>query len=279
MYKLPHILIKFCLFGLIVLIVSEESFAFCESEWTAYYTENFSYQPSYKMEEERLENEKYRLMAEKEARSGMESAAYLYNELNNWRNSVANKPSSTINRYRLCVAEYLFSVAPGASAYQGAKSAKGDGQLESRQLRKQNESSGQQEAQTSQQLAQATQAKADQERQGKRKTHDPAAEAHQCIKIDPNPSGNFGAFINGCGYKVNFVTCNYRPRNTQGGFNWADSANCEKNGIGLHTPGAGASVAAHNRGTEKVYWFACKAPASPTDARFVAGSGITARCY
>lgn len=113
---------------------------------------------------------------------------------------------------------------------------------------------------------------------GQRKTNDPAGEAHQCIENDQSGSGNFGAFKNTCGYKVNFSTCNYRPRTTQGGFNWAADFDCEKQKFGLHTPGAGASVAAHNRNTELVYWFACKAPASPTEVEFVAGSGVRGRC-
>jgi hypothetical protein len=113
---------------------------------------------------------------------------------------------------------------------------------------------------------------------GKRKMHDPAAEAHECIVIDNPGSGNFGAFKNICGYKVNFYTCNYKPRITQGGFNWSADFDCEKQKTGMHTPGAGGSVAAHNRNTEHVYWFACKAPASPVDVEYVAGKGLNGRC-
>lgn len=138
--------------------------------------------------------------------------------------------------------------------------------------------SAQQQAQHAQQLAQQNQVRADQARQGKRKTHDPAAEAHQCISIDNAGSGNFGAFKNTCGYRVNFYTCNYKPRITQGGFNWSADFDCEKQQIGMHTPGAGVSVASHNRNTEMVYWFACKAPASPVDVTYVQGQGLSGRC-
>lgn len=136
-----------------------------------------------------------------------------------------------------------------------------------------------QQAQQAQQAALQNQARADQQRQGKRKTNDPAAQAHECIAIDQAGSGNFGAFKNTCGYKVNFTTCNYRPRTIQGGFNWSASFDCEKQQLGLHTPDAGSSVAAHNRNTEMVYWFACRAPATPVDAAFVVGKGIEARCH
>lgn len=138
--------------------------------------------------------------------------------------------------------------------------------------------SAQQLSQQTQQTANQNQARADQARQGKRKTHDPAAEAHQCISIDNAGSGNFGAFKNTCGYRVNFYTCNYKPRITQGGFNWSADFDCEKQQIGMHTPGAGVSVASHNRNTEMVYWFACKAPASPVDVTYVQGQGLSGRC-
>lgn len=137
----------------------------------------------------------------------------------------------------------------------------------------------QQQSQQSQQLAQQNQSRADQERQGKRKTHDPAAEAHECISIDKAGSGNFGAFKNQCPYPVNFTTCNEKPRIIQGGFNWSADFDCAKQQFGLHTPKGNSSVAAHNRSTEFVYWFACKAPAMPVDATYVAGKGIEARCH
>ena len=136
----------------------------------------------------------------------------------------------------------------------------------------------QQAQQQAQQLAAQNQARADQARQGRRKTHEPAAEAHECIAIDNAGSGNFGAFKNTCSYRVNFYTCNYKPRVTQGGFNWSADFDCGRQQHGMHTPGAGVSVAAHNRNTETVHWFACKAPASPVDVSFVQGQGLSGRC-
>ena len=106
----------------------------------------------------------------------------------------------------------------------------------------------------------------------------PEAQAHECIAIDQTSAGSFGGFKNSCNYKVEFSTCNYKPRITQGGFNWSADFDCEKGEFGLHTPGAGASVAAHNRNTEQVHWFACKAPASPTDIKFIVGKGLEGRC-
>lgn len=123
------------------------------------------------------------------------------------------------------------------------------------------------------------QKRADQERQGKLKTNDVASQAHECIAIDPAGSGNFGAFKNICGFKVNFYSCNYKPRSIQGGFNWSADFDCEKQQFGLYTPSGGRSEAAHNRNTEMVYLFACKAPATPVDAKFVVGKGIEARCH
>jgi hypothetical protein len=135
-------------------------------------------------------------------------------------------------------------------------------------------------AQQSQQSAQAVQQRVEVARKGKRKTNNPAAQAHDCIVVDPPGKGLFGSFTNRCEYKVNFVTCNFKPRIKQGGFNWADEFDCEKkNGMGLHTPSAGVSVAAHNRGANMVYWFACRDPAVPVDANFELGHGIIARCY
>jgi hypothetical protein len=148
---------------------------------------------------------------------------------------------------------------------------------ETKQQPQQNQA--QQQSQQAQQAAQQNQSRADQQRQGKRKTNDPAAQAHECVAIDQAGSGNFGAFKNTCAYKVNFTTCNYRPRTIQGGFNWSADFDCEKQQYGLHTPDAGRTVAAHNRNTEMVYWFACKAPATPVDAAFVVGKGIEARCH
>jgi hypothetical protein len=169
-------------------------------------------------------------------------------------------------KFNLCMLRNAKSVTPS-----GTQEGAGPQRL-------QNQKYGQQ-SQQAQQLAQQNQTRADQQRQGKRKTNDPAAQAHECIEIDKAGSGNFGAFKNTCNFKVNFSTCNYKPRTIQGGFNWSADFDCEKSQFGLHTPDGGRSVAAHNRNTEMVYWYACKAPATPVDAAFVVGKGIEARCH
>lgn len=135
----------------------------------------------------------------------------------------------------------------------------------------------QQQSQQAQQQAQQTQARADQARQGKRKTHDPAAEAHECIAKDTTP-GLFGGFRNQCNYKVSFYSCNFKPRVVQGGFNWSADFDCEQQKFGLYDMGPGGKTAAHTNNTETVYFFACKSPATPVDVDFVAGQGARGRC-
>lgn len=130
-------------------------------------------------------------------------------------------------------------------------------------------------SQLSRQSAQQNQARADKERQGKRKTHNEAAQAHSCIEIDKEP-GLFGGFKNTCDYKVNYDFCNFKPKKDS----WAAFHDCEKkHGIGADAVGPGRSSAAHNRNTEMVYWFACKDPSWPVDSVFVVGKGIEARCH
>lgn len=186
--------------------------------------------------------------------------------------------------YDLCLNLYLLSKNQNSNqSNDSSRSINPNANIQRQQPTQQNQSiqqpsqQAQQQAQQAQEAARVAQTRADQARQGKRKTHDPAAEAHQCIEIDKDP-GLFGAFKNTCGYKVNFSTCNYRPRVRQGGFNWSADFDCEQQKFGLHTPGGGVAVASHNRNTEMVYWFACKAPAFPVDTEFVAGSGVRGRC-
>jgi hypothetical protein len=167
------------------------------------------------------------------------------------------------------------------ASYTGSSGSTANVQEQSNRLTQPQETSqsAQQQSQQAQQSAQQTQARADQQRQGKRKTHDPAAEAHECISIDKSGSGNFGAFKNQCPYPVNFYSCNEKPRIIQGGFNWSADFDCAKPSLGLYTPKGNSSVAAHNRNTEFVHWYACKAPAMPADATYTPGKGIEARCH
>ncbi len=135
------------------------------------------------------------------------------------------------------------------------------------------------ETQQSQQRARDVQARADADAQRKgKRSHDPAAEAHECVEIDQSGSGNYGAFKNTCGYPISFYSCNFRPRTIQGGFNWSADFDCSQQKTGMYTPSANGRVAAHNRNTETVHWFACKSPASPADVSFVDGQGLTGRC-
>ena len=163
-------------------------------------------------------------------------------------------------------------------ASQSSTSANTDNNIRNQSVQQQpqpTQQSAQQQSQQAQQTAQQNQARADQQRQGKRKTNDPAAQAHNCIELDKGP-GLFGGFKNTCEYKVNYDFCNFRPKKDS----WAEFHNCEKpHGIGADAVGAGKPSAAHTKNTEMVYWFACKAPAWPVDSVFVLGKGIEARCH
>jgi hypothetical protein len=138
----------------------------------------------------------------------------------------------------------------------------------------QQQSQAQQQAAQAQQRATQNQARADQARQGKRKTHDPAAEASQCLSLS-NDGAMFGGFTNSCNYKVEYIFCNYQPKDGS----WADSFNCQKkNGIGAWQVGANGKSVDHTNRNGMTYWFACKSPAWPLDAEFTEGQGISARC-
>lgn len=123
----------------------------------------------------------------------------------------------------------------------------------------------------SQQLAESTQAKADVARQGKRKTHDSAAVASQCIKV--NRTGTYGSLDNVCNFKINYVECHYQPND--------DYLVCEKQRFGAGAIGPNKKELSLVKNVEAVYWFACKEPAWPLDREFIdnaQGRGISARC-
>lgn len=123
----------------------------------------------------------------------------------------------------------------------------------------------------SQQLAESTQAKADAARQGKRKTHDSAAVASQCIKV--NRTGTYGSLDNVCNFKINYVECHYQPND--------DYLVCEKQRFGAGAIGPNKKELSLVKNVEAVYWFACKEPAWPLDREFIdnaQGRGISARC-
>lgn len=125
----------------------------------------------------------------------------------------------------------------------------------------------------SQQLAQENQSKADAARQGKRKRHDPAAEAHNCIKI--NTVGSTGSLVNICNFKISYVDCRYRNSSDELK-NWLT---CEKQKFGFGFIDAHKEDLTFTRKAQKLYWFACKEPARPVDYSFIEGSGINGRCH
>lgn len=125
----------------------------------------------------------------------------------------------------------------------------------------------------SQQLAQENQSKADAARQGKRKVHDPAAEAHHCIKV--NTGGSTGSMVNTCNFKISYVDCRYN--NTSDELkNWLT---CEKQKFGFGFIDAHNEDLTFTRKVQKIYWFACKEPSRPVDYNFVEGRGISGRCH
>lgn len=128
--------------------------------------------------------------------------------------------------------------------------------------------------QASQQLTQERQARADAaSRSAGRKTHDPAAEAHDCLSRRKNTL--YGGFVNSCGYEVHYAFCNMNPTKDS----WASSFNCEnRDGIGAWQVGGNREAAAHTNGAPHTYWFACKAPAYPGDLEYVPGQGLVGRC-
>ena len=258
--------------------------AACEAEEENYITEALKVYKNQTREQARAifrtnepENEKYRrsLNAEQYAKQEAEYLSIIK------ENSASASASSTMVAsvvFKLCMLRNTKAKlgSQGQSSLQGSNQSQQPNQQN--QPTQQQSQQAQQQAQQAQEAARVAQTRADQARQGQRKTHDPAAEAHECIAIDNAGSGNFGAFKNTCGYKVNFTTCNFRPRVRQGGFNWSADFDCEQQKFGLHTPDGGRAVASHNRNTEMVHWFACKAPAFPVDTEFVAGNGVRGRC-
>lgn len=118
-------------------------------------------------------------------------------------------------------------------------------------------------------------ADADAQRRGRR-VHDPAAEAHDCLRVDR--TGLFGAMVNTCSYKVWFNMCAYKPRDEKAlDSGWLVGLNCENQQFGLDSVGPNSRSAMHTKGAEAIHYFACKDPAMPADASFEGGS-IAARC-
>jgi hypothetical protein len=111
---------------------------------------------------------------------------------------------------------------------------------------------------------------ADAQRRGRR-VHDPAAEAHECIR--PIFTGLFGSFENSCNYPVHYSYCAYRPKSDS----WLTILDCEKQQFGSAEVGPNRQSAAHTKGAESIHWFACKNPAWALDKSFDGGQ-IQGRC-
>jgi hypothetical protein len=111
---------------------------------------------------------------------------------------------------------------------------------------------------------------ADAQRRGRR-MHDPAAEAHECIR--PIFTGLYGAFENTCNQQVNYTFCAFRPKQDS----WLTSMDCEKQQFGSWQVGANRQATSHTKGAESIHWFACKEPAWSLDHSFD-GSQIQGRC-
>lgn len=108
-----------------------------------------------------------------------------------------------------------------------------------------------------------------------RRTHDPAAEAHHCLTLETSPRVIYGGFINSCGFRVEFVFCNYQPKPNS----WGTSLDCsKKQGLGASHVNPNFASADHTNGAQTVYWFACKYPSWPVDVEYAPGQGLMARC-
>ena len=270
--------------GVFSLLISTQAFAFCEAELNSYLVAANAQKGMRDAELSHHESQ----MRKAEIDGTFDTRAFGHGS-KNIAESIQDLKKELPNYYRdpllggmlkIKHTEYKICMLSNYGLRTKSGGNQGDSVSQPQQSQQQSQQSNQpqQLAQEAQQQSRQNQQRADQARQGKRKTHDPAAEAHQCVSIDKSVA-LFGAFKNTCGSKVNFVTCNYRPRTINGGFNWSADFDCDKQQFGMHNPDSGQSVQAHNHNTEMVYWFACKAPALPVDTEFVRGQGVLGRCY
>lgn len=124
----------------------------------------------------------------------------------------------------------------------------------------------------SQQRAESTQSKADAARQGKRKRHDPAAEATNCIQ--PIVGSKEDKIKNICNFEIYYTFCYYHPDESS----FATMTTCEKQSFGAAELKPGKLNTVYKR-AEKFYWHACKLPTWSLDSEYVDGKGIRGRCY
>lgn len=95
---------------------------------------------------------------------------------------------------------------------------------------------------------------------------DEAVRSHpvDCVRIDENNRGDYGAFKNVCDYPVSFVYCVQEPKS---GWSKYISCNPDSPRMGVDGIAARGIQAAFVKGEAKVHWFACRKPKSPI-ARF-----------
>ena len=184
-------------------------------------------------------------------------------------NSRYDKNTIAGNKLTLCTYSYRLSKLSAS----GGSVSSNTGNVNNATNSNANSQSPQNQAAQAQQRATQNQARADQARQGKRRRHEPENVATECI--DPNFTGLYGGMKNSCGYKVWYTYCAYKPKPSS----WLTGMDCEKQSFGTDLVGANRESAAHTKGAEMLYWFACKDPAWPLDSEYVPGQGVRSRCY
>ena len=133
-------------------------------------------------------------------------------------------------------------------------------------------------AEQAQQRGRDVQAQADAaaQREGRR-SHDPAAQAHQCLEPDFKTLN--GGFKNKCSYAVSYGYCVENPR--PGALTSSPLFNCagmRPNFAGGQSIKANGYDANHTRGGTGVQFFACRQPAYALDLVYVVGKGLEGRC-
>lgn len=86
--------------------------------------------------------------------------------------------------------------------------------------------------------------------------------------------GGFGAIENKCGFPINYTFCNLNPRPGS----WSEAFDCSQGKLGSWHVGANGKSSAHTAGAERVYMFACRAPADTRKTTYQLGRGIIGEC-
>lgn len=282
--------LKISLSGIFILLISTQTFAACEAELNeyekAFKNSNAGPGSSRAKETQNFQENAYRSGNFDDADARLRA---LEIKKKNLRDAIAAKDfgsgskNSVIkySQYDLCVYEYLESIAQSQSnnSKQSQSNNSSQSQNQSQPSESQQAQQIQQTMQQAQQQAQQNQQRADQVREGKRKTHDAGAEAHDCIEVDTKSL--YGGFKNKCSYPVSYGYCVNNPR--KGALTDSPLFSCA--GMAARKPFAGAQTirangydANHTKGGDSIYYFACKQPASAMDLTVVIGQGIQGRC-